>query len=68
MSIAKIIQVVANSDKSFDDAIQQGVTSAAQTVRGIHGVKIIDWTAKVANDKITGYKVTMDIAFAVEAK
>ena len=68
MELAKVIHVVSTSSKSFDDAVQQGVTSAAKTVRGISGVKVTDWTAKVENDKLTCFKVTMDVAFAVEEK
>jgi flavin-binding protein dodecin len=66
MKLAKVIHVVSTSEKSFDDAVQRGVTDAAKTVRGISGLKVTDWTAKVENDKVTSYKVTMDIAFAVE--
>lgn len=68
MELAKVVHVVSTSKKSFDDAIQQGVTNASKTLRGITGVKVTDWTAKVENDKLTSYKVTMDIAFAVEEK
>ena len=66
MSVAKIVHLVASSEQGFDDAIKQGVTTAAQTLRGIHGVKFTDWTANVENDKITTYKVTMEVAFRVE--
>lgn len=66
MSLAKIVQVVASSEKSFDDAIEQGVAKAAQTIRGITGVKVADWTGKVENGKIVSYRVTIDIAFGVE--
>lgn len=66
MELAKVLHVVSSSSKSFDDAVQQGVARAAKTLRGISGVKVSDWTAKVENDKITSYKVTMDVAFGVE--
>lgn len=66
MDIAKVIHVVASSHTSFEDAVQQGVTEAAKTLRGISGVKITDWTASVEDNKITSYKVTMDVAFRVE--
>ena len=66
MSVAKIVRIVASSEKSFDDAVKQGVATAGQTLRGIHGVKLMDWTANVKNDKITDYKVTMEVAFRVE--
>ena len=66
MSVAKVVHLVASSEKGFDDAVKQGVATAAQTLRGIHGVKLTDWTANVENDKITSYKVTMEIAFRVD--
>ena len=66
MEIAKVVHIVSTSRKGFDDAVQQGVTNAAKTIRGISGVKVTDWTATVEKNKITKYKVTMDVAFAVE--
>lgn len=66
MEIAKVVHIVSTSKKSFDDAVQQGVANAAKTLRGISGIKGTDWTAKVEKDKLTSYKVTMDVAFAVE--
>lgn len=67
MSLAKIVQIVATSEKSFDDAVQKGVKKAAKTLRNITGVKVIDWTGKVKDGKISAYRVTMDIAFGVES-
>jgi flavin-binding protein dodecin len=66
MELAKVIHIVSTSNKSFDDAIQQGVANASKTIRGISGIKVTDWTARVENDKLTSYKVTMDVAFGVE--
>lgn len=66
MDLAKVVHIVSSSNKSFDDAVQQGVAKAAKTLRGITGVKVTDWTGKVENNKITQYKVTMDVAFGIE--
>jgi dodecin len=66
MSVAKVVHIVASSERSFEDAVQKGLASAAQSLRGIHGLKITDWTASVEDNKIVSYKVTMDIAFGVE--
>lgn len=68
MSLAKIVQIIATSEKSFDDAVEKGVKKAAKTLRGITGVKVADWTGKVKDGKIVSYRVTMDIAFGVEAE
>jgi flavin-binding protein dodecin len=66
MSVAKVIEIVANSETSFDDAIEQGLAEAASTLRGISGLKVTNWTADVENNRITRYKVTLHVAFKVE--
>ena len=66
MSVAKVIEIVSNSEKSFDDAVQQGLTEAAKSLRGISGVEVTNWTADVENNRITRYKVTLHVAFKIE--
>ncbi len=66
MSVAKVIEIVASSEKSFDDAVQQGLVSAAQSLRGISGIEITNWTGDVENNQIVRYKVTMHVAFKIE--
>ena len=66
MSVAKVIEIVAASSKSFDDAIQEGLTEAARSLKGISGIEVINWTADVENNQLVRYKVTMHVAFKVE--
>lgn len=66
MSVAKVIEIVASSEKSFDNAVQEGLAEAARSLRGISGIEITNWTADVENNQIVRYKVTMHIAFKVE--
>lgn len=66
MSVAKVIEIVASSEKSFDDAAQQGLVEAAQSLRGISGIEITNWTGDVENNQIVRYKVTMHVAFKIE--
>lgn len=66
MATAKVIEIVANSEKSFDDAVQHGLAESAQSLRGISGFEITNWTADVENNQIVRYKVTMHIAFKIE--
>lgn len=66
MSVTKVIEIVASSDKSFDDAVQQGLAEAAQSLRGISGIEIVNWTGDVENNQIVRYKVTMHVAFKIE--
>lgn len=66
MSVAKVIEIVSSSEKSFDDAVQQGLVEAAKSLRGISGLEIRNWTADVENNQIVRYKVTLHLAFQVE--
>jgi len=66
MPLAKVIEVVASSETSFDDAVRQGIAEASETLRGISGVKVTDFRAGVEGGKPTMFKVTMDVAFSIE--
>jgi hypothetical protein len=66
MAIGKIIEVVASSEKGWEDAVRAGVEEAARTLRGIRGVDVRDWTARVQDNRIVEYKANLKIAFAVE--
>jgi flavin-binding protein dodecin len=66
MSVAKIIELVVSSKNGWEDAVRTGVEEAARTVRGIRGVDVQDWTARVENDQIVEYKANLKIAFRVE--
>lgn len=66
MSVAKVVEIVSNSGKSFDDAVQQGLAEAAKSLRGISGMEVVNWTCDVENNQIVRYKVTMHLAFQVE--
>ena len=66
--VAKIIDIVGSSDKSWDDAAQVALTEATKTIHGITGIELIDMTARVDPNtgKITEYHSTVKIAFGVE--
>jgi flavin-binding protein dodecin len=62
----KIIELIGNSSKSFEDAIADGVKRASKTIRGISGVDVLGQTAVVADGKIVEYRVNMKVAFKLE--
>ena len=64
--VAKVIELVASSETSFDDAVRQGLAEAARTLRGISGIEVVNWTADVENNQISTYKVTLHIAFRIQ--
>lgn len=65
-TVAKVIELVATSEKSFDDAVQQGLAVASESIRGITGMEVTNWTCKVKDNRITAFKVTMNVAFGIE--
>ena len=65
MSIIKVIEVIATSTKSFDDATQNAVTEASKTVKNITAVYVENMKARVENNKITTYAVNAKISFEV---
>ncbi len=66
MSIVKVIEVMANSGKSWEDAAQQAVYEASKTLHNIRSVYIQDQSAVVKNGKITEYRVTAKLSFELD--
>ncbi len=66
MSVARVTEISAISDTSFEDAIQQGISRATSTLRGVEGAWIKDQNVMIENGSITGYKVNMEITFVLE--
>jgi flavin-binding protein dodecin len=64
--IAKVITVIGSSPESFAKAADAAVQEAAKTVRGISGAHVVSMSALVEDDRISQYRTTVDIAFAVE--
>jgi flavin-binding protein dodecin len=64
--IAKVITVIGNSPDGFAEAAQAAVQEAAKTLRGISGADVVSMSAEVEGDRITQYRTTVNIAFAVE--
>jgi dodecin len=69
MAVAKIIEIIASSKVSFDDAIKQGIARATDTVSDVTGAWVKDQKVTVSNGKITEYRVVMKVTFLLkEAK
>ena len=66
MPIVKVIEVIAHSEKSIDDAIRDAVTEASKTIRNIDSVYVKDIKAHVKGDKVTSFGVICEISFRVE--
>lgn len=66
MSIAKVTEITAASTKSFDDAIEQGIERAAQTVHGMQSAWVNEQKVVINKDKVTEWRVNMRITFVVD--
>ncbi|MCZ6860523.1 MAG: dodecin family protein [Alphaproteobacteria bacterium] len=66
MAVARVTKVTSSSTKSFQDAVDSGLTRAAETLRGITGLVVIDQKAKVVSGKITEYRATIEITFVLD--
>jgi dodecin len=64
--VAKIVTIIGSSPESFAKAADAAVQEAAKTLRGISGAHVISMSAEVEGDRISLYRTTVNIAFAVE--
>ena len=65
MAIVKVIEVIAQSDTSFDDAVKVACAEVTKTVRGVQSIYIQDMQAIVENDKVVRYRVNTKVSFVV---
>ena len=65
MSVVKVIEVIATSEKSFDDATENALKEASKSVHNIQSVYVKEMKAKVENNKFVSYGVNAKVSFAV---
>lgn len=66
MSVAKIIEISAESNESFEDAIRQGIEKASRTVDNIKGAWVSEQKVHVENGAVTGYRVDLRVTFVLQ--
>jgi hypothetical protein len=66
MSVAKIIEISAESAKSFEDAVQIGISRASKTVKNIKSAWIKEQQVVVEKGKVTAYRVDMKVVFVLK--
>jgi hypothetical protein len=66
--VAKIIELVGSSDKSWEDAAQVAVDEARKTLHGINGIEVGDMTATVDPNtgKISQFRAGIKVSFGIE--
>lgn len=66
MPIVKVIEVLANSTKSWEDAAQNAVKQASKSVKKIKSIYLKEQTAVVSGENITEYRVNVKISFELD--
>jgi flavin-binding protein dodecin len=66
MSVARITEISSTSEKSFEDAVQQGIQRATATLRNVRSAWIKEQEVQIEGNRISAYKVTMKVTFILE--
>lgn len=66
MTIVKVIEVLAQSDKSWDDAAQVALKEAQKSVRNVESIYVKDMQAVVENGEIVKYRLNAKVSFKVD--
>lgn len=66
MAVVKVIELIASSEKSFDDAVKEAVKEAGKTIRNIDSVWIKDMKVHVKNGEVSTYGVVCKVSFRLE--
>ncbi|MFO8036687.1 MAG: dodecin family protein [Anaerolineales bacterium] len=68
MAVAKVIEILAESDESWEDAAQEALNEASKTVDNIKSVYIKEQQALVEGNRISRYRVNAKVTFIVEER
>ena len=66
MPMLKVIEVVADSALSWEDAAQQAVSKASESLDNVKSVYVKDHSAKVENGSIVGYRINAIVSFILD--
>lgn len=65
-SVVKVIEVIAQSETGFDDAVRRAVKEASRTIHGIRHVWVDNFSAVVNGDQVAEYRVNAKISFVLD--
>lgn len=66
--VVKVLELVGDSTRSWQEAIENAVHEAASTVDNITGVEVYNMTGNVERGRIVEYKANVKVAFLVEPR
>jgi dodecin len=64
--VVKVIELMSESSKSWEDAAQSAISEASKTLRNIRSLYVKDMTANVENGRITGYRLNSKVTLELE--
>lgn len=62
----KVVELIGESNESWEAAAEQAITDASETIEGISGIEIVGHTAKVEDNEIVQYRATVHISFPIQ--
>ncbi len=66
MAVLKVIELMAQSDKSWEDATQKAIAKASETVKNIRSAYVQDMSAVVEKGEVVAYRVNLKVTFEVK--
>jgi len=66
MSVARVTEIIASSDKSFEDAVRVGIKRATETLKNVEGAWVQDQKVSVKDGKIAEYRVNLKVTFVLK--
>lgn len=65
MAILKVVEIMANSEKSWEDATRKAIKHAAKTVKNIKAAHVREQSVMVNGENVTEFRVNVKISFEV---
>jgi dodecin len=65
-NVVKVVELLADSEQSWEDAARKAVEEATKTIRGVRSVYISEFQATVENDKVQSFRVNAKVSFVLE--
>ncbi len=66
MAVVKVIELLAESETSWEDAVKRAVAEASKTIRNIKSVYVKEFQAMVEGDRVRQFRVNLKVSFALE--
>ena len=65
MAVLKVIEIMSDSSKSWEDATAKGIAKAAKTLKGIKSAHVQNQSVTVSGGKVTSYRVNLKLSFEI---